>query len=80
MTPKQWDGAIFGYIAAQASGGKRFLKVMTDADKHWLISCGAHVAYQGPIVPDQAWRFDKQKTPQLAKDGSNFFALAEQVK
>lgn len=80
MTPRQWEQTLDGFVAAQASGGKRFLKRMTDEDKLFLINCGAHVAYQGNLIPDQAWRFDKTKAPHLAKDGSNFFELAERVR
>lgn len=80
MTPRQWEGTLDGFISAQASGGKRFLRRMNDADKLFLIRCGAHVAYQGAIVPDQAWRFDKMMTPQLEKDGGNFWQLAERVR
>lgn len=80
MTPRQWDNAVFGLIAAQAAGGKRFLKRMNDTDKLNLIQAGAHIAYRGPIIPDQAWRFDKLKACDLQKDGSNFFTLAERVR
>jgi hypothetical protein len=79
MTARQWDDALSGSVAAQASGGKRFLKRMTDADKIGLINAGAHVAYRGLIMADQAWRFDKKKTSELATDGSNFFDLAIRV-
>jgi hypothetical protein len=80
MTPGQFTNAIDGFSAAHAAGGKRMLKKMDDSLKLWLIDCGAHVAYQGAITPDQAWRFDKTLTPKLAKDGSNFFDLAERVR
>lgn len=80
MTDRQWREALDGMIAAQAAGGKRFLKRMNDADKLNLIRAGAHISYAGPIIPDQAWRFDKLKTCDLEKDGSNFFALAERVR
>lgn len=80
MTSKQWEGTTFGLISAQASGGKRMLKTMGDEWKLWLLKCGAHVAHHGPVMPDHAWRFDKNLTPQLHKDGSNFFSLAQQIK
>ena len=80
MTDKQFRDAVEGQISAQASGGKRALKRLTDHDKLALIRWGAHVAYQGTLIPDQAWRFDKLKTPELEKDGSNFFGLAEQLR
>lgn len=80
MTDRQWRDALYGLISAQAAGGKRFLKRMNDTDKLNLIQAGAHVAYAGPIIPDQAWRFDKLKACDLQKDGSNFFTLAERVR
>lgn len=79
MTKQQFKGVVDGFIAAQAAGGKRFLKTMLDRDKTMLIQCGAHVAHEGNLQPDQAWRFDKTQSPQLAKDGSNFFDLAQRV-
>jgi hypothetical protein len=80
MTPRQWEGTLDGLIAAQASGGKRYLRRMIDTDKLNLIAAGAHVAYQGRIVPDQAWRFDKMRTSELEPDGGNFWQLAERVR
>ena len=80
MTPRQWQDATFGLISAQASGGKRFLKRMNDTDKLNLINCGAHVAYRGPVVPNEAWRFDKMNTPEIEQDGGNFWELAEKVR
>jgi hypothetical protein len=80
MTPKQWQDATFGLISGQASGGKRFLKRMNDTDKLNLINAGAHVAYRGPVVPDEAWRFDKMNTAELEPDGENFWELAEKVR
>ena len=80
MTPRQWKDAMYGLISAQASGGKRFLKRMNDTDKLNLINAGAHVAYRGPVIPNEAWRFDKMNTPELEKDGSNFWDLADKVR
>lgn len=80
MTAKQFRCSLHGLIDAQASGGKRMLKAMGDWMKLWLISCGAHVAYKGPLVPDRAWRFDKLDCDDLTKNCSNFFDLAKQIK
>jgi hypothetical protein len=80
MTPTQYKNTVNGVVAGQASGGKRMLRKMYDTQKHWLINCGAHIAYEGPIQPAQAWRFDKTRSPQLAEDGSNFFDLAERIR
>lgn len=80
MTPQQYKNAIDGFVAAQASGGKRMLNKMDDPMKRWLMNNGAHAAYTGVIQPTQAWRFDKTLTSQLIKDGSNFFDLAERIR
>lgn len=80
MTSKQFYDSVHGEVAAWASGGKRLLKKMPDDFKRALIHKGAHVAYLGPIQPNQCWKFDKTLTPQLHKDGSNFFELAERVR
>jgi len=80
LTPRQLQNALDGEYSAWAAGGKRALKRLADSDKIALIRWGAHVAYQGVVMPDQSWRFDKLNASMLAKDGSNFFALAERIK
>jgi hypothetical protein len=79
MTPDQFTKACQGLIAAQASGGKRALKVLSDADKARLIRWGAHVAAEGSYMPDECWRIDKLKCPKLKRDGSNFFEFAQKM-
>lgn len=37
------------------------------------------LSHEGSVRFSEAWRFDKQLAPKLAKDGSNFFELAERV-
>ena len=80
MTDRQFYGSIEGEYSAWASGGKRALKYLSDRDKLALIRWGAHVAYRGVLVPDQAWRFDKLDASRLTHDGSNFFSLAERIR
>lgn len=69
-----------GWYAQWASGGKQMLRQMSDAHKHALIDRGAHIAHDGPLPIDQAWKIDKSKTHLLKKDGSNFFDIAERVR
>lgn len=81
MTDKQKADAMAGLYAAWASGGKRALKVLSDADKLMLLRWGAHVAHAGrPLMPEQAWKIDKARSAELARDGSNFFEIATRVK
>jgi hypothetical protein len=80
MTDNQRKQAIDGYLANQAAGGKRALKNMPDWMKLKMIEWGAHVASTGNLMPSQAWRIDKRRIKELAKDGSNFFEIAERVK
>jgi hypothetical protein len=79
MTQGQFRSAIDGMISGQAAGGKRMLKNMPDWMKLKLIELGAHTAHQGGIIPREAWRIDKMKIPELHKDGSNFFNIAERI-
>jgi hypothetical protein len=79
MTPRQFRGTIDGYLAAQAAGGKRFLKMLSPGVKRKLIEFGAHVAHLGVVKPDRCWRIDRRKNPKLLKDGSNFFELAKEI-
>ena len=69
-----------GEYDAWAAGGKILLDVMDNEQMLELIDDGAHIAHAGTLIPKQAWRFDRTKTINLAKDGSNFFKLAEQIK
>lgn len=80
LTTRQFKDAVFGYVASQAAGGKRFLKTMSPGMKMKLISLGAHVAYLGSIMPTQCWRIDRNRNPELAHDGSNFFQIAERIR
>jgi hypothetical protein len=64
-------------LVAQAEAGKILLAGMSSEEELELIALGAHVAHQGKVVPTQCWRIDKSEAPRLARDGSNFFDLAE---
>lgn len=79
FTDKQFADAVEGLIAAQAAGGKRALKRLSDRDKLDLIRWGAHIAHHGPIKPIECWRIDKRRSQEIARDASNFFEIAEKV-
>ena len=79
LTFNQYDKIMVGEISAWASSGKKLLKIMTDMQKLDLIDKGSHIAHGGSIKPSGVWKFDKTLTPQLKKDGSNFFKLAKRV-
>jgi hypothetical protein len=82
MTETQRRNGAQNYLyAAWAAGGKRAVKYMPDWMKVWLIDHSmAHVAHGGNIPAKGCWRFDRRKSKQLAKDGSNFFQLAKRIK
>jgi hypothetical protein len=79
LTPNQLRGVKDGWYAHWAAAGKKLVKVMPDYVKHDLIDAGAHVAHDGPLEIDHAWRIDKRKIPLLKRDGSNFFDHAEPI-
>lgn len=79
MTPKQRKESTDGYIEAQASGGKRALKVLGDRDKELLIRWGAHVSHFGPVQPIECWKFDKSMTKMLRADASNILARSQKI-
>ena len=74
-----YDAVMGGEYDAWASAGKIVLDSMTDEQKLELIDLGAHVAHTGNLMPKETWRFDRNLTVELAKDGSNFFDLAERI-
>jgi len=70
-----------GEYAYQAKIGKVLVKRMSDPQKLELIANhGAHIAHHGEIIPDEAYRIDRDKTHLLNRDGSNFFEHAERIK
>jgi hypothetical protein len=74
-----YDAVMGGEYNAWAAAGKIVLDSMTDEQKLELIDLGAHVAHTGNLMPKETWRFDRNRTVELAKDGSNFFDLAERI-
>ena len=68
-----------GEYDAWAAAGKIVLGSMTDEEKLELIDLGANIAHTGNLMPKETWRFDRNRTIELAKDGSNFFDLAERI-
>jgi hypothetical protein len=74
-----YDAVMGGEYDAWASAGKIVLDSMRDGQKLELIDLGAHVAHTGNLAPKEVWRFDRNRTIELAKDGSNFFDLAERI-
>jgi hypothetical protein len=75
MTPRQFDNVIVGYINYWASGGKRLLRYVSPSLMNYLIDVSPVIATPGPVPVKGVWR----KSPDLAKDGSNFFDLAERL-
>lgn len=80
LTSNQLDKVMDGEYRYWAQSGKKLLKNMSDMQKLYLIDNGAHIAHTGRIIPSQAWKFDKNLCPDLKKDGSNFFRLAQRIK
>ena len=68
-----------GMYAYFSAGGKRAMRYLSDADKLWLVTHGCHVANAGTVTPSQAWRFDRGAVGRIARDGSNFFEVAQRV-
>jgi hypothetical protein len=79
IAPSRLRKAGDGEAIYHASVGKQLLRIMTRWQKQALIDAGAPIAVKGMIYPLAAWKFDKTLTPQLTRDYSNFFELAEQV-
>jgi hypothetical protein len=79
FTPAQFSRAMDGMYAAWAQGGKRALKILSANDKALLIKQGTHIHHPSGVMPSQCWRIDKTRCPELSKDGSNFFNIAEKV-
>ena len=52
---------------------------MTDEQKLQLIDYGAHIAHEGNIFPDEAYKINYSDVGKLKTDGSNFFTIAEKI-
>jgi len=72
-----YDQIMEGEYAAWAEGGKILLPHLTAEQEIELIHRGAHVAHAGTVKPSECWRFDLSLSPELKRNGSNFFDLAE---
>lgn len=69
-----------GEYAYYSKAGKILLKHLSDREKMALIDLGAHVAVEGSVPFQQCWEFPKNRTKDLAKDGSNFFDLSKRIR
>lgn len=78
-TQNQKRKVLDGDYASWAAVGKKLVKLMTDNQKLQLIDLGAHIAHEGNIFPDKAYKINLEKTKLLKKDASNFFKYAEPV-
>jgi hypothetical protein len=70
-----------GEMAYQSLIGKQLLKRLSDNQKEFLMNMsGVNIANRGPVGFDAAWRLDKSRAPEIAKDGSNVLEIAERIK
>ena len=74
-----YQAVMGGEYDAWATAGKILVEEMNDGEKQKLIDAGAHIAHTGLILPNKAYRIDRSKTIHLKRDGSNFFALAQEI-
>lgn len=82
LTPLQYRnmGSRWGKGAEvhyQANVGKKLSPHLPDNIKHFLIDLGSHVAHKGSIIPKRAWVIDRSESPNLGKNGENFFKYAK---
>lgn len=70
------DGDYDAYIKA----GKILMSRLDDEETIAIIEKYGNVAHEGVLKPSELWRIDRAKIPDLKKDGSNFFQIAERVK
>ena len=81
LSPSTLKKVKDGEYAYWAKAGKVLVKRLSDYDKIKMIEFGGfHIAHTGPIIPSQCWKINLEYIPQLKKDGSNFFELAERIK
>lgn len=74
-----YSAVMDGEYNAWAAAGKIVLDSMSNEQKLELIDLGAHIAHTGKLMPSETWKFDRNRTVDLARDGSNFFSLAERI-
>jgi len=79
-TDRQIKNVIDGLYADYAQLGKKLVKKMTDAQKTVLMDeYGAHVANAGPLQIIRAWKVDKSRAKEIARDGANVLDVGELV-
>jgi hypothetical protein len=79
VAPDRLKKVMEGEYAYFASVGKQLLRVMSPQQKTELMQHDGHLAHGGAVKPSAAWRVDRTRSKEFAKDGSNFFQIAEQV-
>ena len=80
VAPSRLRKAVDGEYAYWASIGKQLLSKMRDDQKLQLIEVyGAHIAHGGDMKVLRAWKLDKFRSKEIANDGSNVLAVAEEV-
>jgi hypothetical protein len=89
----QWLVSMFVYNVAEsrrrklmngewayfASVGKQLLRLMSDEYKKSLLTLVPNAAHKGDMKISKAWRIDKTQTKKIARDGSNFHEVAEEI-
>lgn len=73
------DGVKDGDYASWIKAGKLLLPHLTDKQKIEIIKKYGNVAHEGILHPTEMWQIDRNLTPKLKKDGSNFFQLAKKI-
>ena len=80
LTDRQFKKFMDGEYVMWAHLGKKLLQDMPDSDKIHFINLASNIAHHGNLNFKEAWRIDLEKIPELKRDGSTFFKLAERVK
>jgi len=61
--------------------GKKLIKFFDSEQIEQMLKLVNNVSFKSDfIVPKNIWKFDKELSPKLKKDCSNFFQLAEQLR
>ena len=80
LTPRQYQKCLdYNDYMDFPPAGKKLNKVMGDLWKKRIIDLGVPIANYGKTKFKEVWKFDKTKSEELKKDGSNFFDLAEKI-
>lgn len=83
------DHAVSGELMYQAKSGKILLRHMDDRQKEELMAYAptehekyppvATLAHKGGLLVQRAWKLDKTKSAEIARDGSNVLEIADLV-